>query len=202
VSNFRYTQLKIICLVGEKDSKAAYPLNLVFLRMIEYYNGIMFLTINRAGVLDEAIKSRVHLTLEYKPLNEEQKVEIFKLNIQRLEEVEKSRCSNDQRPIEQRHRPLVIDDEDVLEFARNHWRNNAKHDGFGRWNERKIRNAFLIAASLAHYEADNKPKLQKQLKQSHFKKVEETTLEYDKFREDFFKKSDSELVREREERPR
>lgn len=37
--------------------------------MLEYYNGILFLTTNRGGVLDEAIKSRVHLNLKYESLN-------------------------------------------------------------------------------------------------------------------------------------
>ncbi|KAI6767674.1 hypothetical protein HG530_005683 [Fusarium avenaceum] len=32
----------------------------VFLRQLEYYSGILFLTTNRVGVIDEAFKSRVH----------------------------------------------------------------------------------------------------------------------------------------------
>ncbi|POS74941.1 hypothetical protein DHEL01_v206661 [Diaporthe helianthi] len=55
----------------------------VFLRMLEYYNGILFLTTNRTGVLDEAIKSRIHLHLGFDDLNEHQTVEIFKNNIGR-----------------------------------------------------------------------------------------------------------------------
>lgn len=35
----------------------------VFLRMLEYYKGLLFLTTNRVGAFDEAFKSRVHITL-------------------------------------------------------------------------------------------------------------------------------------------
>jgi AAA+ superfamily predicted ATPase len=56
--------------------------------MLEYYNGILFLTTNRPGVLDEAVKSRVHLNLHYNFLTEDQVVAIFKINIQRLREIE------------------------------------------------------------------------------------------------------------------
>jgi SpoVK/Ycf46/Vps4 family AAA+-type ATPase len=35
----------------------------VFLRMLEYYKGLLFLTTNRVGTFDEAFKSRVHISL-------------------------------------------------------------------------------------------------------------------------------------------
>lgn len=35
----------------------------VFLRMLEYYKGILFLTTNRIGTFDEAFKSRIHISL-------------------------------------------------------------------------------------------------------------------------------------------
>ena len=35
----------------------------VFLRMLEYYSGILFLTTNRVGTMDEAFKSRIHISL-------------------------------------------------------------------------------------------------------------------------------------------
>lgn len=39
----------------------------IFLRHLEYFGGIVFLTTNRIQVFDEAMKSRVHLALGYKP---------------------------------------------------------------------------------------------------------------------------------------
>lgn len=41
----------------------------VFLRKLEYYRGIMFLTTNRAGSFDEAFKSRIHIAIKYPDLD-------------------------------------------------------------------------------------------------------------------------------------
>ena len=40
----------------------------VFLRKLEYYKGILFLTTNRVAQFDEAILSRIHLLLRYEDL--------------------------------------------------------------------------------------------------------------------------------------
>lgn len=40
----------------------------VFLRELEYYQGIMFLTTNRVNQIDDAIASRIHLLLKYNSL--------------------------------------------------------------------------------------------------------------------------------------
>jgi hypothetical protein len=40
----------------------------VFLRLLEYYEGILFLTTNRIGSFDKAFKSRIHLAIKYHPL--------------------------------------------------------------------------------------------------------------------------------------
>lgn len=41
----------------------------VFLRILEYYQGIMFLTTNRIAVFDDAFKSRIHLAIKYPTLS-------------------------------------------------------------------------------------------------------------------------------------
>jgi hypothetical protein len=41
----------------------------IFLRTLEYYEGILFLTTNRVKNMDEAFQSRIHLSLEYPPLD-------------------------------------------------------------------------------------------------------------------------------------
>jgi SpoVK/Ycf46/Vps4 family AAA+-type ATPase len=43
----------------------------VFLRVLEYYQGILILMTNRVGTFDEAFKSRVQLALYYPQLSEE-----------------------------------------------------------------------------------------------------------------------------------
>jgi hypothetical protein len=41
----------------------------IFLRMLEYFEGILFLTTNRAEHIDPAFESRIHLSLTYKELD-------------------------------------------------------------------------------------------------------------------------------------
>jgi len=41
----------------------------VFLPMLEYYQGILFLTTNRLGSFDKAFMSRIHLSIHYPPLS-------------------------------------------------------------------------------------------------------------------------------------
>lgn len=44
-------------------------LGLVFLKELEYFSGIIFLTTNRVKTFDWAMRSRIHLALEYTPPN-------------------------------------------------------------------------------------------------------------------------------------
>ncbi|KAF2144007.1 uncharacterized protein K452DRAFT_223451 [Aplosporella prunicola CBS 121167] len=41
----------------------------IFLRILEYYEGIMFLTTNRVNTFDSAFQSRIHISLEYPELS-------------------------------------------------------------------------------------------------------------------------------------
>jgi AAA+ superfamily predicted ATPase len=50
----------------------------VFLRTLEYYQGMMFLTTNRVGQIDDAIASRIHFKLKYDNLNLEQRISIWR----------------------------------------------------------------------------------------------------------------------------
>jgi hypothetical protein len=49
----------------------------VFLRVLEYYDGILILTTNRIGTFDEAFKSRVQLALHYQSLNYDGRWEVW-----------------------------------------------------------------------------------------------------------------------------
>jgi SpoVK/Ycf46/Vps4 family AAA+-type ATPase len=49
----------------------------VFLRVLEYYDGILILTTNRIGTFDEAFKSRIQLALHFPPLAEAGRREIW-----------------------------------------------------------------------------------------------------------------------------
>ncbi|MCJ1385305.1 hypothetical protein MMC17_008427 [Xylographa soralifera] len=57
----------------------------VFLRVLEYYEGILVLTSNRVGTFDEAFKSRIQLALHYPTLGPFQRLRIWETFIQRLE---------------------------------------------------------------------------------------------------------------------
>lgn len=50
----------------------------VFLRVLEYYDGILILTSNRVGTFDEAFKSRIQLAIHYKPLSIVQRKKIWR----------------------------------------------------------------------------------------------------------------------------
>ena len=50
----------------------------VFLRKLEYCEGIMFLTTNRVSDFDEAILSRIHLMLKYEKLGLSARSQIWK----------------------------------------------------------------------------------------------------------------------------
>lgn len=90
----------------------------VFLQMLEYYNGILFLTTNLPGYLEGAVKSRVHLDLHYEALSIEQVKRIFRLNINQLKEIERERSEASGIP------RLDIFEEDVMQFGEDHWKNN------------------------------------------------------------------------------
>ncbi|KAI0164351.1 P-loop containing nucleoside triphosphate hydrolase protein [Hypoxylon sp. FL1284] len=50
----------------------------VFLRELEYYQGILLLTTNQAEVIDEAFQSRIHLSLQYPSLDVAARLKIWK----------------------------------------------------------------------------------------------------------------------------
>lgn len=55
----------------------------VFLRALEYYTGILFLTTNRIGTFEEALRSRIHVALYYPYLDLLQTELIWKTNLDR-----------------------------------------------------------------------------------------------------------------------
>jgi hypothetical protein len=183
---------------------------LVFLRTLEYYPGILFLTTNRPGVFDEAVKSRVHVSLDYPAFSLEQTLELFRMNIERLEEIEKvrfkaQRASQGLGPARQM---MTIRKDEIMKFAEKHYNG----DQALRWNGRQIRNAFQIAASLARFqqqqqhqerapeEAGRNGAAAPYIGKEHFKQVANATANFDKMRRDLHKMSDNELAFQRTER--
>ncbi|PHH92424.1 hypothetical protein CDD83_7493 [Cordyceps sp. RAO-2017] len=56
----------------------------IFLRQLEYFQGILFLTTNRVETFDEAFQSRIHIALRYDALDAKAKRTIFKMFIERI----------------------------------------------------------------------------------------------------------------------
>ncbi|MCJ1385115.1 hypothetical protein MMC17_008234 [Xylographa soralifera] len=110
---------------------------LVFLRALEYYSGILILTTNRVGEFDEAIKSRIHCTLYYPPLDEDNTMKIWETNLDRLDYGNKKNMSGP---------PINFDRKEIMRFAKKHWK--AAHP----WNGRQIKNAFQTAIALAEWD--------------------------------------------------
>lgn len=163
----------------------------MFLRVLEYYSGILFLTTNRVGTLDEAFKSRIHISLYYPSLRRDQAAKIFEVNIARLKKIAATRSLIAKEP------QLVIDEKSILGFAHSLF---AKAEAqwerdWTPWNGRQIRNAFQIASALAYNHMNNEyaEVLKKKergeiqhakcptpiLNAEHFKVVDNVTEEFD-----------------------
>jgi len=55
-----------------------------FLRALEFYDGILFLTTNRVGAFDDAFISRIHVQLYYPDFNDDQRQKIWQFFINKL----------------------------------------------------------------------------------------------------------------------
>lgn len=56
---------------------------IVFLRLLEYYDGMMFLTTNRSDSIDPAFQSRIDMKIEYGDLTNDSRKKIWANLIQR-----------------------------------------------------------------------------------------------------------------------
>ncbi len=63
-----------------------YSAALVFLRHLEYYDGVLILTTNRIKSIDLAFESRIDITLSYTPLDEHRRRQIWVNFIQSLDQ--------------------------------------------------------------------------------------------------------------------
>lgn len=110
----------------------------MFLRVLEYYNGVLFLTTNRIGDFDEVFASRVHVSLYYPHLDLQSTPKIFELNLERIG-----------KKSQEKNRAITIDQEKIMQFIHLHWESKDRM----RWNGRQIRNGCQTALALAEFEA-------------------------------------------------
>lgn len=88
----------------------------VFLRVLEYFSGILFLTTNRVKAFDEAFKSRVHMQLYYSPLGWKQTKCIWETNMKRLKEKK-----------DRRKEKMIIDERAIFAYAKEHCDETYRH---------------------------------------------------------------------------
>ncbi|KAL2072396.1 hypothetical protein VTL71DRAFT_11739 [Oculimacula yallundae] len=140
----------------------------VFLRVLEYYSGILILTTNRVGEFDEAIKSRIHISLYYKPLDRDSTLKVWKMNLSRLKR-------ENQKPPP--HRQIDFDPKEIMDFARGHY-----NEG-NRWNGRQIKNAFQTAIALAEWDLSESadPTDMASLEKKHFMDVAVASSHFDQY---------------------
>jgi SpoVK/Ycf46/Vps4 family AAA+-type ATPase len=60
----------------------------IFLRLLEYFQGILFLTTNRVETFDDAFQSRIHVALRYGDLTSKAKRSIWKMFLERVRAIE------------------------------------------------------------------------------------------------------------------
>ncbi|KAJ8114483.1 hypothetical protein OPT61_g3643 [Boeremia exigua] len=110
----------------------------VFLRVLEYYTGILFLTTNRIGDFDEAFASRIHLSLEYPQLSKASTESILALNMRLIK-----------KRFRQSRKTIDIEETEICSKFSKFWEENEE----ARLNGRQIRNACQTALALAEFEA-------------------------------------------------
>ncbi|KAG5794871.1 hypothetical protein H9Q69_006102 [Fusarium xylarioides] len=114
----------------------------VFLRSLEYYAGILFLTTNRVGVIDPAFRSRIQMSLFYPQLSLDVTCKLYEKFIRRAKaEQMRQGCY-----------AFKIKEKEILKFGKKHFRTLEKNS-YETWNGRQIRNAFQTAIALAEHQS-------------------------------------------------
>jgi SpoVK/Ycf46/Vps4 family AAA+-type ATPase len=108
-----------------------------FLRKMEYFSGLLFLTTNRVGHIDEAFMSRVHVVIEYPQLNDKKRRELWEGFFAKLRA-----DTNGSIRIAQSAKDYVLQDANALGI---------------KLNGREIRNALQTSIALAEFEAKEDP---------------------------------------------
>lgn len=106
-----------------------------FLTALEVFTGVLILTTNRVGVLDEAFKSRIHLVLHFTQFDADATLQIWHQMLERL-------LAED--------RNLEIEQQGIPNFVRKSWETNKPEH---RLNGREINNLIANALALAREDA-------------------------------------------------
>jgi hypothetical protein len=107
-----------------------------FLRNIEYFSGLLFLTTNRVGHIDEAFMSRVHAIIHFQPLNEASRKVLWKSLLDKVHRDRPGKIAIHNEAIK------YLESQEMLQMD---------------WNGREIRNAMQTAIALAEQDAKRNP---------------------------------------------
>lgn len=169
----------------------------VFLRVLEYYDGILILTSNRVGTFDEAFKSRIQVSLHYEDLKKQQRSAIWKNFLTRMKTLEDGAARQKKREaiadareddgngLDRQNtsdqQPARIDFADIEQ----HIEELAKV----KMNGRQIRNVITTARQLANYE--HRP-----MSYSHMKRVMKILSKFEEYLKKVSGNTDEEAARE------
>ncbi|KAL3421222.1 ATPase family AAA domain-containing protein 3B 1 [Phlyctema vagabunda] len=135
-----------------------------FLRSLEYYDGILFLTTNRIGHFDDAFTSRIHHKFRYPDFTDEDRKKIWKSFMDKLD---KERGG---------YIRLGIDAREYLE--------SSKEIEQVKWNGREIRNGFQTAVALAEYDAEKDAEGTIVIKVKHISSVVKMSIDFQDYLEE------------------
>ncbi|KAJ4985860.1 AAA family ATPase [Stagonosporopsis vannaccii] len=143
----------------------------VFLRVLEYYEGILILTSNRVGTFDEAFKSRIQLSLHYENLGKRQRKKIWKNFLTRLRGMDGSltTAAESGNSAAKESEPIAIDFDDIDGYVSE----LADID----LNGRQIRNAITTARQLAKFKKEK-------MKFRHLQHVIQVSSKFDRYLQD------------------
>ncbi|KAJ0161401.1 hypothetical protein CTA2_6291 [Colletotrichum tanaceti] len=129
----------------------------VFLRVLEYYDGILILTSNRVGTFDEAFKSRIQLAIHYTNLTTHQRTMIWGNFFRRLKD-------------------MSDEDIDFLDLE-DHLEDLARH----KMNGREIRNVITTARQVVRWERKQQKEPSYSLNYKVMNEVIETSRKFDSY---------------------
>ncbi|KFX93902.1 hypothetical protein O988_06576 [Pseudogymnoascus sp. VKM F-3808] len=134
-----------------------------FLRALEFYDGILFLTTNRVGSFDDAFISRIHVKLYYPGFTDEERQKVWQTFIDKL--------------IRERGKTIRVSI-DAKDFIK------GKQVREVKWNGREIRNAFQTAVALAEYDAEKDDEGKILLKDTHLSSIVDLSKDFKKYLDD------------------
>ncbi|KAL2214182.1 P-loop containing nucleoside triphosphate hydrolase protein [Sarocladium strictum] len=128
-----------------------------FLRSLEYYKGMVFLTTNRVGTFDEAFMSRIHTKIHYPNFEEDDRQKLWDSFFQKLEGDRETTMRITQSAKD------YVSSQDLRSL---------------KWNGREIRNAFQVAVALAEAQGNKDDKGRVLIKLEHIRATVQMSKEF------------------------